>query len=264
MLLGLSPQTTYRLSVDPELVALLRTAAGGREPPRNGDTARILLVDDEPTLTELLARTLASEGWQTYSAADGSGATDAAVRFRPDAVVLDMMLPDMDGIQVLRRLRMDTPGLPILFLTAKDAVEDRVRALTAGGDDYMTKPFSLSELVARLRVLLRRADRVGAPPPSTITVGDLVLDEYTHEVHRGGEPITLTATEFELLRYLMMNTRRVLPKSTILDRVWNFSFSGSPNIVEMYISHLRRKVDAGRLPLIHTVRGIGYVLEIRD
>ncbi|WP_199753171.1 response regulator transcription factor [Actinoplanes sp. ATCC 53533] len=236
-------------------MAHLRAASG---------TARILLVDDEPTLTELLAMAFASEGWETRGAADGSSAVDAAAQFQPDVVVLDMMLPDMDGIRVLRRLRTDVPGLPILFLTAKDAVEDRVRALTAGGDDYMTKPFSLSELIARLRVLLRRTGRLAAAPPSTIIVGDLVLDEYTRDVHRGGEPISLTATEFELLRYLMTNTRRVVGKSTILDRVWNFSFSGSANIVEIYISYLRKKVDEGRPPLIHTVRGIGYILESRD
>jgi two-component system, OmpR family, response regulator len=194
------------------------------------------------------------------SAGDGRTAVVAAREFRPDTVVLDVMLPDMDGLEVLRRLRAEAPELPVLFLTAKDAVEDRVAGLTAGGDDYVTKPFSLEEVVARLRGLLRRS-RVTAPRDALLVVGDLVLDEDSHEVRRGEQAIELTATEFELLRYLMRNPRRVLSKAQILDRVWNYDFGGQANVVELYISYLRKKVDAGRPPMIHTLRGAGYVLK---
>jgi two-component system OmpR family response regulator len=171
------------------------------------------------------------------------------------------MLPDFDGLEVMRRIRGQQPDLPVLFLTARDSVEDRVAGLTAGGDDYVTKPFSLEEVVARLRALLRRAGAGAAPPSSQLTVGDLVLDEDSHEVIRAGEEIRLTATEFELLRYLMRNPRRVLSKAQILDRVWNYDFGGQANVVELYISYLRKKIDAGRAPMIHTMRGAGYVLK---
>src|SRR5690606_8831033 len=181
---------------------------------------------------------------------------------RPDAVVLDIMLPDLDGLEVLRRAREEAPTLPVLFLTAKDDVADRVAGLTAGGDDYVTKPFSLEEVVARLRALLRRSAVVsgGAQHDPRLVVGDLVLDEDSHEVWRAGEPIELTATEFELLRFLMRNPRRVLSKAQILDRVWSYDFGGNANIVELYISYLRKKIDAGRAPMIHTRRGAGYLL----
>ncbi|MFB9763622.1 response regulator transcription factor, partial [Nocardioides kongjuensis] len=186
----------------------------------------------------------------------------AAVRSQgPDVVVLDMMLPDHDGMEVLRRIRADDPSVPVLFLTARDAVEDRVAGLTAGGDDYVTKPFSLEELVARLRALVRRAGTAVEQSRSTLVVGDLVLDEDSREVTRAGEEIALTATEFELLRYLMRNPRRVLSKAQILDRVWNYDFGGQANVVELYISYLRKKIDAGREPMIHTMRGAGYVLK---
>ena len=163
---------------------------------------------------------------------------------------------------MLRRLRADSPDVPVLFLTARDAVEDRVAGITAGGDDYVTKPFSLEEVVARLRGLLRRAAAATAVRgDATLAVGDLTLDEDSHEVTRSGEPVELTATEFELLRFLMRNPRRVLAKAQILDRVWNYDFGGQSNIVELYISYLRKKIDAGRAPMIHTVRGAGYVLK---
>jgi two-component system OmpR family response regulator len=176
-------------------------------------------------------------------------------------VVLDVMLPDLDGLEVLRRMRSQAPDVPVLFLTAKDAVEDRVAGLTAGGDDYVTKPFSLEELVARLRALMRRTGVSAARDEAMLVVGDLTLDEDSHEVRRGGALISLTATEFELLRYLMRNPRRVLSKAQILDRVWNYDFGGQANVVELYISYLRKKIDAGREPMIHTMRGAGYVLK---
>jgi two-component system, OmpR family, response regulator len=167
----------------------------------------------------------------------------------------------MDGLEVLRRLRADSPLVPVIFLTARDAVEDRIAGLTAGGDDYVTKPFSLQEVVVRLHALLRRSKLIMTRSDATITVGDLTLDEDSREVHRGGEPIHLTATEFELLRFLMHNPKRVLSKTQILDRVWNYDFGGQANVVELYISYLRKKIDAGRPPMIHTMRGAGYVLK---
>ncbi|WP_290865870.1 response regulator transcription factor [Hamadaea sp.] len=227
----------------------------------DGSPVRMLVVDDEPTLAELLSMALRYEGWEVRSAADGGSAVRTAREFRPDAVVLDMMLPDFDGLQVLRKLRAEAPELPVLFLTAKDSVEDRVAGLTAGGDDYVTKPFSIEELVARLRALVRRSVRADAQSESMLVVGDLVLEEDSREVRRGGVSIELTATEFELLRYLMRNPRRVLSKRQILDRVWNYDFGGQANVVELYISYLRKKIDAGRVPMIHTMRGAGYVLK---
>ncbi len=227
----------------------------------DGSAVRVLVVDDEATLSELLSMALRYEGWEVRSAADGSSAVRAAREFRPDAVVLDVMLPDYDGLEVLRRLRAEASDVPVLFLTAKDSVEDRIAGLTAGGDDYVTKPFSLEELVARLRGLLRRCGMAAARQGSELIVGDLVLDEDSHEVRRGDELVELTATEFELLRYLMRNPRRVLSKTQILDRVWSYDFGGQSNVVELYISYLRKKIDAGRPPMIHTVRGAGYVLK---
>ncbi|WP_219413915.1 response regulator transcription factor [Pseudonocardia nigra] len=227
----------------------------------DGGALRVLVVDDEATLAELLTMALRYEGWEVRAAADGHSAVRTAREFRPDAVVLDVMLPDLDGLEVLRRLRADTPDVPVLFLTAKDAVEDRVAGLTAGGDDYVTKPFSLEELVARLRGLLRRSAITAARQASELVVGDLVLDEDSREVRRGDVLVELTATEFELLRYLMRNPKRVLSKAQILDRVWSYDFGGQSNVVELYISYLRKKIDAGRPPTIHTVRGAGYVLK---
>jgi two-component system, OmpR family, response regulator len=227
----------------------------------DGQPLRVLVVDDEPAISDLVAMALRYEGWQIRTAATGTEAVRVAREFRPDAVVLDMMLPDLDGLEVMRRARAHDPELAVLFLTAKDAVEDRVAGLTAGGDDYVTKPFSLEEVVARLRGLMRRAGAMTAQQSSELVVGDLVLDEEGHEVSRAGVAIELTATEFELLRYLMRNPRRVLSKAQILDRVWNYDFGGQANVVELYISYLRKKIDAGREPMIHTKRGAGYVLK---
>ena len=221
----------------------------------------MLTVDDERSLTELLSMALRYEGWEVSTAASGLQAVKVARETRPDAIVLDMMLPDFDGLEVMRRIRAEQPDVPVIFLTAKDALEDRIGGLTAGGDDYVTKPFSLEELVARLRGLLRRSGATTSREESRLVVGDLVLDEDSHEVFRGGEEISLTATEFELLRYLMRNPRRVLSKAQILDRVWNYDFGGQANVVELYISYLRKKIDAGRAPMIHTMRGAGYVLK---
>jgi two-component system OmpR family response regulator len=227
----------------------------------DGSPVRVLVVDDEPSLAELLMLALRYEGWQIRTAANGTDALRTAHEFRPDAVVLDVMLPDMDGLTVLRRLRAEVGDVPTLFLTAKDAVADRIAGLTAGGDDYVTKPFSLEEVVARLRSLVRRTLTVSANEENLLVVGDLVMDEESHEVRRAGESINLTATEFELLRYLMRNPRRVLSKAQILDRVWRYDFGGQANVVEIYICYLRKKIDAGRAPMIHTLRGAGYVLK---
>jgi two-component system OmpR family response regulator len=228
----------------------------------DGTPVRVLVVDDEPSLAELLSSVLRYEGWDVRTAANGAEALRTARDFRPDAVVLDIMLPDFNGLEVMRRLRAEVPQICVLFLTARDAVEDRVAGITAGGDDYVTKPFSLEEVLARLRGLLRRANltRTQAAEGS-LAVGDLTMDEDAREVRRDGDLIELTATEFELLRFLMRNPRRVLSKAQILDRVWNYDFGGQAHVVELYISYLRKKIDAGRAPLIHTVRGVGYVLK---
>ncbi|EWM12354.1 response regulator transcription factor [Kutzneria sp. 744] len=228
----------------------------------DGSQLRVLVVDDETALAELVSMALRYEGWAVRCAADGVSAVREAKQFRPDAVVLDIMLPDMDmdGLEVLRRVRLEQPEVPVLFLTAKDAVEDRIAGLTVGGDDYVTKPFSVEELVLRVRSLLRRSNSVASATSSQLVVGELTLDEDSREVRRGGTEIQLTATEFELLRYLMRNPRRVLSKAQILDRVWEYDFGGQANIVELYISYLRKKIDAGREPMIHTMRGAGYVL----
>ena len=228
----------------------------------DGSPVRVLVVDDEATLSELLAMALRYEGWEVKTASDGLSAVRLAREFQPDAVILDWMLPDIDGLEVLRRIRSDDSHVPVLFLTARDAVEDRVAGITAGGDDYVTKPFSLEEVVARVRGLIRRAGSAAeARPSAQLRVGDLVLDEDSHEVRRADELITLTATEFELLRCLMRNPKRVLSKVQILDRVWHYDFGGQGNVVELYVSYLRKKIDAGREPMIHTVRGAGYVLK---
>ncbi|MDX3854102.1 response regulator transcription factor [Streptomyces sp. AK02-01A] len=227
----------------------------------DGSPVRVLVVDDDASLTELLSMALRYEGWEVCGAADGAGAVRSARDFRPDAVVLDVTLPDMDGLAVLGRLRRDLPRVPVLFLTAKDPVEERIAGLTAGGDDYVTKPFSLEEVVARLRGLIRRSGAAAVRSESLLVVGDLTLDEDSHDVTRDGHSIHLTATEFELLRYLMRNPRRVLSKAQILDRVWSYDFGGQANIVELYISYLRRKIDAGRPPMIHTRRGAGYLIK---
>ena len=226
----------------------------------DGSAIRALVVDDEPSLGDLLSTVLRYEGWAVETALSGQAAIRSAKAHMPDVIVLDVMLPDLTGLEVLRRIRGMHPHVPVLFLTAKDAVEDRIAGLTAGGDDYVTKPFSLEEVVTRLRGLLGRAG-ARAAADSVLVVGDLTMDEDSHEVTRAGTPIKLTATEFELLRFFMRNPRRVLSKPQILDRVWQYDFGGQANIVELYVSYLRRKIDAGRAPMIHTVRGVGYVLK---
>jgi len=249
-------------AVVPMESAGVRAARGGSFEPRaaDGRSLRVLVVDDETVLSELLTMALRYEGWDVAAAGSGKAALRMVEEFQPDAVVLDIMLPDMDGLAVLRAMRTVRPDIPVLFLTAKDAVEDRVLGLTAGGDDYVTKPFSIEELAARLRGLMRRVHGKVAARRNVLVVGDLSLDEDSREVYRDGAEIHLTATEFELLRYFMRNPRRVLSKAQILDRVWNYDFGGQANVVELYVSYLRKKIDAGRQPMIHTMRGAGYVL----
>jgi two-component system OmpR family response regulator len=228
----------------------------------DGSPVRVLVVDDEASLAELLKMAFTLEGWEVRTAPDGLTAVKVAREFRPDAAVLDIMLPDFDGLQLMQRIRADGNSTPILFLTAKDALEDRIAGLTAGGDDYVTKPFSLEEVVARVRGLIRRSTLVvDANESPIISVGELELNEESHEVSRAGREIELTATEFELLRYLMRNPRRVLSKAQILDRVWSYDFGGRSSVVEIYISYLRKKIDAEGVPMIHTVRGAGYMLK---
>jgi len=236
------------------------TQAGALTRP-DGSAIRVLVVDDEPNLAEVLSSVLRHEGWDVRSAGTGGSAVRIGREFRPDAVVLDMMLPDFDGLEVMRRLREENPLVGVLFLTARDSVEDRITGITAGGDDYVTKPFSLEEVLARLRGMLRRAGMSHSNADTQLAFSDLTMDEEAREVRRAGELVELTATEFELLRFLMRNPRRVLSKAQILDRVWNYDFGGQAHVVELYISYLRKKVDAGHEPLIHTVRGVGYVLK---
>jgi two-component system, OmpR family, response regulator len=221
--------------------------------------ARVLVVDDEDSITDLVSTALRYVGFEVAVAANGRQALERAAAFRPELVVLDVMLPDLDGFEVVRRLRADGLRVPIVFLTARDATEDKVAGLTIGGDDYVTKPFSLEELVARVRAVLRRTGG-GPEQGSRLQIADLELDEDSHQVWRAGQPVELTATEFKLLRYLMMNARRVLSKAQILDHVWNYDFGGDGSIVETYISYLRKKVDASDPRLIQTVRGVGYTL----
>jgi len=227
------------------------------------EKARILVVDDEPNITELVSMALRYEGFEVEVAGDGRSAVALAASFRPHLMVLDVMLPDIDGFGVLKRIRADGQPLSVVFLTARDATEDKINGLTLGGDDYVTKPFSVEELVARVRAVLRRTSGAGAGAGSSrLSFADLELDEDTREVWRGSEPIELTATEFKLLRYLMLNARRVLSKAQILDHVWQYDFGGDANVVETYISYLRKKVDKVEPRLIHTVRGVGYTLRV--
>lgn len=226
----------------------------------DGSPIRALVVDDEPSLSELMSMGLRMAGWAVAVAEDGPSAVNQARGFRPDVLVLDVMLPGFDGVEVLGRIRTFLPEVPALFLTAKDALEDRITGLAAGGDDYVAKPFSMEEVMLRLHRLVQRSG-VAAQDDAELVVGDLVLNIDTREVTRGGEDIQLTATQFDLLRYLMENPRRVVSKAQILDRVWQYDFGGQANIVELYISYLRKKIDAGRAPMIHTVRGVGYVIK---
>jgi two-component system OmpR family response regulator len=222
-------------------------------------TARILVVDDEPSIVDAVATALRYEGFEVDEAANGRDAIAAVARLEPDLVVLDWMLPDIEGIEVGRRIRDRGFKTAILFLTAKEAVENKVEALRAGGDDYVTKPFSLAEVVARVQAILRRT--AGDLPGDILRFGDLVLDESRHEVSRGDVLLELTATEFNLLRFFMLNPRRVVSKGQILQHVWRYDFGGNTNVVETYVSYLRRKLDALGPPLIRTVRQAGYMLE---
>lgn len=228
----------------------------------DGAKLRALVVDDEDSISQLVAMALRYDGWEVATATTGAEALEKLRGFAPDVAVLDIMLPDFDGMQVLSRMRSEGFLLPVLFLTALDSIDDRVSGLTAGGDDYMVKPFSLEELIARLRALVRRSQlMLDMHPDPVLRIGDLTLNEDSYEVERDGDPIELTSTEFELLRYLMRNPRRVLSKAQILDRVWSYDFAGKPSVVELYISYLRKKIDANRPPMIHTVRGAGYMIK---
>lgn len=220
---------------------------------------RALVVDDEPLLADLVAMGLSLCGWEVQVAHAGRAAVEMARESVPDVLVLDWMLPELDGLEVLARIRSFRPEVPALFLTARDSVDDRIQGLAAGGDDYVTKPFSVEEVMIRLHRLVQRSGVI-AQASDELVVGDLVLNDRTHEVSRADEPIDLTATQFKLLRYLMENPRSVLSKAQILDHVWQYDFGGKANIVELYISYLRKKIDTGRTPMIHTVRGVGYVL----
>ena len=221
--------------------------------------ARVLVVDDEPNITELVSMALRYEGFSVKTAATGRGALTAVSQFDPALVILDVMLPDIDGIEVLRRLNTTGHKIPIIFLTAKDATDDKVHGLTVGGDDYVTKPFSIAELMARVRVVLRRHGTSG-PETGRLSLADLELDDEAHEVRRAGKIVGLTTTEYRLLRYLLINAGRVLTRSQILDHVWHYDFGGDASVLETYISYLRRKIDRFEPPLVHTVRGVGYVL----
>jgi two-component system OmpR family response regulator len=225
-------------------------------------TARILVVDDEQSITDAVGTALRYEGFDVRSEKTGRGALSAATQFLPDLIVLDVMLPDLDGLEVTRRLRADGLRTPVLFLTARDATEDKVSGLTVGGDDYVTKPFSLAEVVARVRAVLRRTGPTDDEEQSVLRVEDLVMDEESREVWRAGTPVHLTATEFNLLRYFMLNPRRVLSKAQILDHVWQYDFDGDANVVETYVSYLRKKLDRLGPPLIQTVRLVGYSLRL--
>jgi len=220
---------------------------------------RVLVVDDEPNLAEVVTMALRFQGFEVQTASSGREALAAVHRFKPHLMVLDVMLPDMEGFEVAARLGAQRAGVPIIFLTARDATEDKVRGLSGGGDDYMTKPFSLEELVARIRTILRRTGQA-APESSRLVFEDLELDEESREVTRAGALIELTATEYRLLRYLMLNPRRVMTRAQLLDHVWNYDFGGDGRVLETYISYLRKKVDRRGVPLIQTVRGIGYAL----
>ena len=243
---------------------MLHTVEDVEDAHRAPQPATVLVVDDEPNILALLSASLRLSGFEVHAADNAASALHTAAQIRPDIVVLDVMLPDCDGFTVARRLRAQHDALPVLFLTARDGVDDRIAGLTAGGDDYVTKPFSLEELVLRLRAILRRSRADQAPQPETgmLRYADLELDEHAHEVRRQGKLVELSPTEFNLLRYLMINAGKVVSKSQILERVWNYDFGGDSRIVESYISYLRRKVDRSNPPLIHTIRGVGYTLRL--
>jgi two-component system, OmpR family, response regulator len=220
---------------------------------------RILVVDDEPNIVDVISMALRFHGFEVESAGTGADAIAAVGSFRPALMVLDVMLPDMDGFDVARRLGAERARVPIIFLTARDATEDKVRGLTVGGDDYVTKPFSLEELVARVRSVMRRTG-AAEPASAKLVFEDIELDDDAHEVTRAGSYIQLTAKEYRLLRYLMLNPRRVLTRRQLLEHVWDYDFGGDARVLETYVSYLRRKLDGHGPPLIHTVRGVGYAL----
>jgi two-component system OmpR family response regulator len=222
---------------------------------------KLLVVEDDPNIVELLSASLRFAGFDVSAATNGAEAVANARELKPDLLVLDVMLPDLDGFEVMRRLRETGVRTPVVFLTARDATDDKIRGLTLGGDDYVTKPFSLEELTARIRAVLRRS-ALDKPESATLSFADLELDEESHEVRRGGKLVSLSPTEFKLLRYLLLNAGRVLSKAQILDHVWQYDFRGDDSIVESYISYLRRKVDTIEPRLIHTLRGVGYVLRL--
>ncbi len=236
------------------MVAMAATQTQGKQ-----SEAKLLVVEDDANILELLSASLRFAGFDVSTATSGSAAVSAAKSATPDLVVLDVMLPDLDGFEVIRLMREGGARTPVVFLTARDGTDDKIRGLTLGGDDYVTKPFSLEELTARIRAVLRRTT-AGDEAPSRLTFADLELDEETHEVYRAGQRVQLSPTEFKLLRYLMLNANRVLSKAQILDHVWKYDFRGDDNIVESYISYLRRKIDTTQPRLIHTLRGVGYVL----
>ena len=228
--------------------------------PESQSGHRVLVVDDEPNLVEVVTMALRFQGFTVESAGNGREALAAVASFKPHLMVLDVMLPDMEGVDVAARLGAQRASVPIIFLTARDATEDKIRGLSGGGDDYMTKPFSLEELVARIRTILRRTGQA-TPDSAQLVFEDLEMDEESREVTRAGAPIDLTATEYRLLRYLMLNPRRVLTRAQLLDHVWSYDFGGDGRVLETYISYLRKKLDAHGPSLIKTVRGVGYALQ---
>jgi two-component system OmpR family response regulator len=225
----------------------------------NGNGHRILVVDDEPNIVDVVSMALRFQGFTVDSAGTGAEAVAKVRDFKPQLIVLDVMLPDMEGFDVAKRLGAQHARVPIIFLTARDATEDKIRGLTLGGDDYVTKPFSLEELVARIRTILRRIG-LSEAESSRLVFEDLELDDDAHEVTRAGQPVDLTATEYRLLRYLMLNPRRVLTRGQLLEHVWDYDFGGDARVLETYVSYVRKKLDAHGPPLIHTVRGVGYAL----
>jgi two-component system OmpR family response regulator len=260
------PAPRRAVAEDRALVTAQRMDVVGDGDGRRGDSQaiRILLVDDERAISDLVSWALRAEGFEVTTVDAGRAAVRAVEDTRPDLVVLDVLLPDIDGFEVQRQLRAVGHTVPVLYLTARDGVEDKVRGLTLGGDDYITKPFSVDELVARIRAVLRRAGLARAETDPILRLADLELDEETHEVRRAGKEVKLTPTEFKMLRYLLLNRRRVVTKAQIVDHVWEYDFGGDHHIVETYISYLRRKIDDGREPLIHTIRGAGYMLRTTE
>jgi two-component system, OmpR family, response regulator len=231
--------------------------------PDRAAEARLLVVEDDANIVELLAASLRFAGFEVATARDGHEALRVAREFRPDLMVLDVMMPGIDGFEVVRRMGADGNRCPVVFLTARDSVADKITGLTVGGDDYVAKPFSLDEVIARIRAVLRRsAAAPDAPAAHRLTFVDIELDDETHEAWKAGAPVALSPTEFKLLRYFMQNAGRVVSKAQILDNVWNYDFGGDANVVESYVSYLRRKIDTTQPRLLHTLRGVGYVLRI--